>query len=126
VERLLIEPGLKPERIAAEAGISVRYANALLAAEDTSIERYMNDRRLERCRNALEDVGQSHRSIGEIAFKWGFSELSHFGRRFKARYGCTPTDFRRQAVRREIDRSVVETPNLIGTSLNQRLIPELT
>ena len=29
VERLLIEPGLKPERIATEAGISVRYANSV-------------------------------------------------------------------------------------------------
>jgi len=99
IERLLIEPGLKPERIAAEAGISVRYANALLAEENTSLERYLVDRRLERCRNALEDAAQSHRSIGEIAFKWGFSDLSHFGRRFKGRYGLTPTDFRRHMER---------------------------
>jgi AraC-like DNA-binding protein len=97
IERLLIEPGLKPERIAAEAGISVRYANDLLAEENWSIERYLNERRLERCRNALEDAAQSHRSIGEIAFKWGFSDLSHFGRRFKARYGLSPTDYRRNA-----------------------------
>ncbi len=96
VERLLIEPGLKPERIAAETGISVRYANALLAEENWSIERYVTERRLERCRHALEDAVQSHRSVGEIAFNWGFSDLSHFGRRFKARYGLTPTDYRRQ------------------------------
>ncbi|HEX2841682.1 helix-turn-helix domain-containing protein [Hyphomicrobium sp.] len=97
VERLLIEPGLKPERIAAETGISVRYANTLLAEENWSIERYMTERRLERCRHALEDAAQSHRSVGEIAFNWGFSDLSHFGRRFKARYGLTPTDYRRQS-----------------------------
>lgn len=96
VERLLIEPGLKPERIATEAGISVRYANALLAEEGTSIERYVNDRRLQRCRSALEDPHQQHRSIGEIAYKWGFSDLAHFSRRFKARYGMTPTGFRRE------------------------------
>lgn len=97
VERLLIEPGLKPERIAAETGISVRYANTLLAEENWSIERYVTERRLERCRHALEDAAQSHRSVGEIAFNWGFSDLSHFGRRFKARYGLTPTDYRRQS-----------------------------
>lgn len=97
VERLLIDPGLKPVRVAAETGISVRYANALLAEEDTSIERYIADRRLDRCRRALEDHTQSHRAIGEIAFNWGFSDLSHFGRRFKARYGMTPTEYRRQA-----------------------------
>lgn len=96
VERLLIEPGLKPDQVAAEAGISVRYANSLLAEEHSSIERYIAERRLDRCRIALEDVTQSHRSISEIAFHWGFSDLSHFGRRFKARYGLTPTDYRRQ------------------------------
>lgn len=100
IERLLIEPGLKPERIAAEAGMSVRYANALLAEEGWSTERYLTERRLERCRAALEDPTQTHRSIGEIAFNWGFSDLSHFGRRFKARYGSSPTDYRRNALRR--------------------------
>lgn len=95
IERLLIEPGLKPDRVAAEAGISVRYANALLAEEHTSIERYIAERRLERCRHALEDTTQGHRAVSEIAFKWGFSDLSHFGRRFKARYGLTPTEYRR-------------------------------
>lgn len=94
IERLLMEPGLKPERIAAEAGISVRYANALLGDEGWSLERYVNERRLERCRASFEDTAQDHRSIGEIAFKWGFSDLSHFGRRFKARYGQTPTSYR--------------------------------
>lgn len=97
IERLLIEPGLKPERIAAETGISIRYANDLLAEDNSSIERYVNERRLERCRAALEDAAQSHRSIGEIAFKWGFSDLSHFGRRFKGRFGLTPTEYRRRA-----------------------------
>jgi AraC family transcriptional regulator, positive regulator of tynA and feaB len=110
VERLLIEPGLKPERVATETGISVRYANALLAEEHTSIERYIAERRLERCRGALEDVAQSHRSIGEIAFNWGFSDLSHFGRRFKARYGLTPTDYRRQALQIAGDRALSMTP----------------
>ena len=99
VERLLIEPGLKPERIATEAGISVRYANSLLAEEGSSIERYINERRLQRCRRALEDSRQDHRSIGEIAFKWGFSDLSHFSRRFKTRFGMSPSDYRREALR---------------------------
>ena len=119
VERLLIEPGLKPDRVATETGISVRYANALLAEEHTSIERYIAERRLERCRSALEDVAQSHRSIGEIAFNWGFSDLSHFGRRFKARYGLTPTDYRRQALRIAVSR-----PTSMATRSFPNLSPE--
>lgn len=110
IDRLLIEPGLKPERVAAETGISVRYANALLAEEGSSIERYITERRLERCRGALKDAAQAHRSIGEIAFAWGFSDLSHFGRRFKACYGLTPTDYRREAMRRAAEPPGSGTP----------------
>jgi hypothetical protein len=36
-------PGLKPAIAAAAAGVSVRYANALLAQEDTSLEGYIMD-----------------------------------------------------------------------------------
>jgi AraC family transcriptional regulator, positive regulator of tynA and feaB len=34
--------------------------------------------------------------IGEIAFSWGFSDQSHFTRRFRAAYGMSPSDYRRQ------------------------------
>ncbi len=108
VERLLVEPELKPERVAAEAGISVRYANTLLGEEHTSLERYVAERRLERCRAAFDDATQSHRTVSEIAFSWGFSDLSHFGRRFKARYGLTPTEYRRRAVEIAADNANTE------------------
>jgi AraC-like DNA-binding protein len=97
IEARLREPNLRPASAAAEAGISVRYANALLWQEGSSIERYIQHRRLERCRQALEDPAQAHRMIGEIAFGWGFSDLSHFGRRFRAAYGLAPGDYRRRA-----------------------------
>ncbi len=96
IESRLYEPDLKPAAVAAEAGISIRHANALLSAEGTSLERYILDRRLERCRRALEDPRQTHRTIGEIAFAWGFSDLSHFGRRFKAGFGCSPGEYRKR------------------------------
>ncbi len=95
IEARLCDPDLKPAAVAAAAGISIRYANDLLAQEDFSVERYILHRRLERCRRALEDPAQRHRTIGEIAFAWGFGDLSHFARRFRAAYGCTPGDCRR-------------------------------
>jgi AraC-like DNA-binding protein len=97
IEAHLREPQLRPAAVAAETGISVRYANALLSQEGLSVERYILHRRLERCRQALEDGAQAHRLIGEIAFGWGFSDLSHFGRRFRAAYGLSPGDCRRRA-----------------------------
>ena len=96
IESRLYEPDLRPAAVAAETGISIRYTNALLATEGTSLERYIVDPRLERCRRALEDPRQSHRTIGEIAFAWGFSDLSHFGRRFKTKFGVSPGEYRRQ------------------------------
>ena len=96
IEARLSDPALKPEAVAAEAGFSVRYANDLLAEENFSLERYILHRRLERCRSALGDPLQAHRMIGEIAFSWGFSDLSHFTRRFRAAYGTTPGDYRRE------------------------------
>jgi AraC family transcriptional activator of tynA and feaB len=95
IESRLHDPNLKPLTAAVAAGISVRYANALLAQEDTGLEAYIITRRLERCRRALDDPAQGRRTVGDIAFSWGFSDLSHFGRRFKAEYGCAPGEYRR-------------------------------
>jgi len=97
IETHLNNRELKPAMVAEQVGISVRYANALLSEEGFSLERYILHRRLERCRCALADVSQMHRTIGEIAFSWGFSDLSHFGRRFRKAYGCAPGDYRRHA-----------------------------
>jgi len=95
IEARLSDPALKPEAVAAEAGFSVRYANELLGDENFSLERYIVHRRLDRCRTALEDPLQGHRMIGEIAFSWGFSDLSHFTRRFRSAFGMTPGECRR-------------------------------
>jgi AraC family transcriptional activator of tynA and feaB len=95
IDARLSDPTLKPADAAAAAGISVRYANDLLAEQNYSLERYILRRRLERCRRALEDPQQAHRMIGEIAFSWGFSDHSHFTRRFRGEFGMTPGECRR-------------------------------
>ncbi len=97
VEKRLRDPGLNPSDAAAGAGVSVRYANALLAEEGSSLERYIQQRRLEQCRRALEDPLQFNRMIGEIAYAWGFSDHSHFTRRFRDAFGMTPSDCRQLA-----------------------------
>jgi AraC-like DNA-binding protein len=95
VEARLADPALDAEMLALAAGVSVRYANTVLAQEDTSITRLIQERRLARCRQALDDPLQSHRTISEIAYGWGFSDMTHFGRRFKAAFGLSPRDYRR-------------------------------
>ena len=83
--------------MAAAAGVSVRYANAVLAKNGTSIVRLIWARRLEHCRRALEDPSQVRRTVSEIAYGWGFSDLTHFGRRFRMTYGSLPSEYRRLA-----------------------------
>ena len=96
VEAALGKRGVRCAEVAEAAGMSMRYANHLLLQEGTSLERFLQHRRLEKCREALRDPGQSHRSVSEIAFAWGFSDASHFTRSFKAAYGLAPRDYRRE------------------------------
>jgi AraC-like DNA-binding protein len=94
IESRLSDPTLDPASMAEAAGVSVRYANSLLAERSTSITRLIRTRRLERCRMALEDPLQKHRTITEIAYGWGFSDMTHFGKSFKVMFNVSPRDHR--------------------------------
>ena len=96
IEANLHDPALKPATAAQAVGIGVRYASSLLAKEGSSLERYIVLRRLARCRRALMDPAHSTRTVGDIAYSYGFSDLSHFARRFKEQFGCTPREIRRK------------------------------
>lgn len=94
IESKLHDHTLSPAGAARAAGISIRYANALLAQEGTSLERYIMLRRLKRCYEVLMNPAHLSRPVSEIAYSNGFSDPSHFGRRFKAQFGCTPSEIR--------------------------------
>ena len=96
IRRRISDPALNPSVVAAAAGVSVRHANAVLAHEHTSVARLIQTERLERCRKALADRRLGYRTIADIAYGWGFSDMTHFGRRFKAAYGQLPSEYRRQ------------------------------
>ncbi|HLH95622.1 MAG TPA: helix-turn-helix domain-containing protein [Xanthobacteraceae bacterium] len=95
IESQLTNPSLDPAAVAAHAAVSVRYANLVLATQGTSVMRLVRERRLERCRAALTDPSQVHRKVSDIAYSWGFSDLTHFARSFRAAFGTSPRDYRR-------------------------------
>jgi AraC family transcriptional activator of tynA and feaB len=95
IDSRFADPRLEPETIAAAAGVSVRYANAVLAEDGLSIMRLLQAKRLEACRKALAAPALLHRHISEIAYSCGFSDMTHFGRVFKAAYGLLPRDYRK-------------------------------
>ena len=104
IESQLTNPDADAQSIAFGAGISERHANRLLALEGTSIRSRLIERRLDRCREMLENPQQMHCSITDIAFFYGFRNLSHFTRAFKDRFGLSPSEHRsayHRAARRE-------------------------
>ena len=97
IGRNLRDPELNPFRAAEMAGIGVRQANRLLALERTSLERFIFSERLDRCYAALLDTAHDNQTISEIAFSWGFNDLSHFSRSFRTHFGMSPTEFRKHS-----------------------------
>lgn len=96
IEEKLDTPGLTPEKIARELRISERYLRDLFHQEGATVCNWIWDRRLEKCRHRLSDPLYASLSVGEIAAGCGFSEVSHFSRRFKAAFSKSPSQFRRE------------------------------
>ena len=46
----------------------------------------------------LCDAAQAARQIGDIAFRYGFSDAARFSHAFRRRYGVSPSEYRRRAV----------------------------
>jgi AraC family transcriptional regulator, positive regulator of tynA and feaB len=95
IEKNLTDHTATAESIARSVGIGLRYANAILNDDQTSVGRLLQARRLEQCRRALADPLKMHRSISDIAYSLGFTDMTHFGRRFRQAFGLLPSDFRK-------------------------------
>ncbi|RFU44477.1 helix-turn-helix domain-containing protein [Paraburkholderia sp. DHOC27] len=97
IEANLRSHSLAPLGVAEHLGISKRYLSSIFASDGQSVERYIWERRLTKCARDLKDRQQTARSIGEIAFSWGFNNLAHFSQSFKSAFGKTPREFRKHA-----------------------------
>ncbi|WP_293694589.1 helix-turn-helix domain-containing protein [uncultured Agrococcus sp.] len=88
-------PALCPEQIAAAHFVSVRTLHAQFSRAGTTVSTWIRERRLERCRTDLGDAALLHRSVSEIATRWGFNDAAHFSRVFRAAFGMPPSAYRR-------------------------------
>ncbi|KOF51916.1 AraC family transcriptional regulator [Achromobacter sp. DMS1] len=92
----LHDPLLSPATVAAAFRVSRRYLYNLFALASTTPADFILSARLERCREVLCDAAQAGRQIGDIAYRHGFSDAARFSHAFRARYGLTPSECRRQ------------------------------
>jgi len=83
--------------IASAHGISKRYLHLLFQEEGISVSRFIQQQRLEACHRALLNADMQHLSTTEIALTFGFGDLSHFYRCFKAQFQITPGQLREKA-----------------------------
>lgn len=96
IARQLRDPRLSVDRIAAALNCSRRHLYNAFADEPEGLAGTIQRERLEATRRAL-DAAPVATSITVIAEDWGWSSLALFSRAFKARYGCSPSDYRERA-----------------------------
>lgn len=82
--------------IARRVNLSMRYVYALFEDESEPLMKWVWSERLERCARDLAAPGLKGRTVGEIAYSWGFSDVAHFSRTFRQRFGVSPREWRRQ------------------------------
>lgn len=91
IDAHLHQPDLALEAVAARQQISARYIQKLLRLEGTSFSAYVLERRLEEARRRLRARDAAARTISSIAYEAGFSDLSYFNRRFRDKFGMSPS-----------------------------------
>jgi AraC-like DNA-binding protein len=99
IDEHLADPALGPDAIAAAHFVSRRQLDRLFEDGERTVAETIRDRRLARCRRDLRDPRHAHRSILDIASRWGFVSAAHFSRTFRAAYGVSPKDMRQTKMR---------------------------
>ena len=90
IDRHLAETDLTPRVAAERTGMSVRALHLLFELKGVSFGQWVQRRRLEEIKALLSHPGTANRSVADIAFSWGFNDLSTFYRAFHSAYGVRP------------------------------------
>ena len=89
IELNLGDCDLTPSKVATAHGVSLRYLHLVFAEQDASVGQWIRRKRLSHCHRELSQAGRGG-TITEVAFRWGFNDMAHFSRAFKAQYGESP------------------------------------
>lgn len=88
----LADPALGPETIARALFVSLRTLHTAFEDSEDTVASLVRRARLARCREDLANPAGG--SVTEVAFRWGFSDATHFSQAFKREYGVSPREMR--------------------------------
>jgi len=88
------DPHFSEHVLAANLGLSARYIRDLLQETGTSFSERVLELRLQKARRMLTDAKNHRMKVSDIAYACGFNEVSYFNRRFRRRFGASPTQYR--------------------------------
>jgi AraC-like DNA-binding protein len=90
IELKIDDPCLNVEMISKEIGLSSNFLyRQVKKITGLTIIDYMNNYRIEAGASLLKN----NKRIGEVGYLVGFNSPSYFSRRFKEKYGCTPSEY---------------------------------
>ena len=89
--------GLSINDVAAALNISVRRLQEVASAEGIALMDWAWERRLQLAQAKLADPANGVMPVSLVAYQCGFTSQAHFSRRFKERFGQTPTEFKAAA-----------------------------
>jgi AraC-like DNA-binding protein len=92
-------PELDAELLAQEHHISTRYLYKAWSSQPQTLTEMIIATRLNAARRML--ATQPRLSVAAVAHRCGFRNISHFGRRYRAAYGQTPSQTQLQPQRRQ-------------------------
>ncbi|WP_439030822.1 helix-turn-helix domain-containing protein [Gordonia terrae] len=97
IDEHLTDSGLCADTIAAAHHVSTRKLYAEWPSAEGRLGDYIIRRRLDRARDAL--IVRRYLTIPAVARAHGFSDATHFAKRFRAAYGLSPSQWRRDNAR---------------------------
>jgi len=86
-------PELSVHSVAARHGVSERYVQRIFEQSGVTFTQYLTEQRLLAAYKALRR--QAAVPISTVAYDCGFSDISHFNRVFRRRFGCAPSELRK-------------------------------
>lgn len=92
--KYLADPLLTVDRAAKSVGMSSRQLQRLFQSSGITFGDWLRRQRLDQCYAELVSSMEASVSITDVAFRWGFSDMSYFSRVFRSKFGVCARDVR--------------------------------